>query len=59
MNGRLFEELLKSVREGGAILRGRRKPSRAFDLEELDVKAVRKDHRPSQSTRAERIERSR
>lgn len=28
MNIRKFEELLRSVREGGAILRGRKKPSR-------------------------------
>ncbi len=49
MKDELFEELRRSVREGGAILRGRRKPSRAFHLEEPDVRAVRKGYRLSQS----------
>ena len=30
MKPKMFEELLESVREGGAILRGQRKPSRRF-----------------------------
>jgi len=30
MKEALFEELLASVREGGAILRGEKKPSRSF-----------------------------
>jgi len=29
MNDQLFDELLESVREGGAILRGEKKPSRS------------------------------
>jgi putative transcriptional regulator len=37
----LFEELLDSVREGGAILRGEREPARSFRLEEPDVRSVR------------------
>lgn len=45
----LFEELLKSVRQGGAILRGRRKSSRVFHFEEPDVRAVRESYRLSQS----------
>lgn len=45
----LFEELRQSVREGGAILRGRRKPSRAFHFGEPDVRAVRKGYRLTQS----------
>jgi hypothetical protein len=32
MKDKPFEDLQKSVREGGAILRGRRKPSRSEDL---------------------------
>lgn len=49
MKEELFEELRRSVREGGAILRGRRKPSRAFRVDEPDVRSVRKRYRLSQS----------
>lgn len=45
----LFEELRQSVREGGAILRGRRKPSRAFQVGEPDVREVRERYRLSQT----------
>lgn len=45
----LFEELRESVREGGAILRGHRRPSRASHFGEPDVRAVRKSYRLSQS----------
>ena len=37
----LFQELVASVREGGAILRGETEPSRTFTIEVPDVKAVR------------------
>ncbi len=33
MNDELFAELLESVREGGAIFRGEKEPSRAFVLD--------------------------
>ncbi len=33
MNEDLFAELLESVREGGAILRGEKAPSRKFEIE--------------------------
>jgi hypothetical protein len=33
MKAKMFGELLESVREGGAILRGQRKPSRRFELQ--------------------------
>jgi putative transcriptional regulator len=49
MKEQLFTELLESVREGGAILRGRVKPSRTFCLEEPDVRAVREGYGLSQS----------
>ena len=49
MKEELFEEFLQSVREGGEVLRGRRKPSRAFRVDEPDVRAVRKEYRLSQS----------
>lgn len=44
-----FNELLESVREGGQILRGERVPSRAFPLEEPDVRSLREKYGLSQS----------
>lgn len=41
MNEQMFFELLESIREGGAILRGEMQPSRAFHLEPLDIKQIR------------------
>lgn len=41
MNDELFAELLESVGEGGAILRGEKQASRIFKLELADVKGVR------------------
>lgn len=49
MNEELFEELLESVREGGAILRGEREPSRKFVIETPDVKRIRERYALSQS----------
>jgi putative transcriptional regulator len=49
MKEELFDELQQSVREGGAILRGSRKPSRAFRVGEPDVRAVRRHYRLSQT----------
>ncbi|MGH2587790.1 MAG: NadS family protein [Dehalococcoidia bacterium] len=43
-----FNELLASVREGGAILRGERAPSRAFAVDVPDVKRVRSGYQMSQ-----------
>lgn len=48
MKDALFQELLESVREGGAILRGERKPSRSFALDESDVQAIRERYGLSQ-----------
>jgi putative transcriptional regulator len=48
MKKELFDELLESVREGGAILRGEREPSRRFTFEEPDVKDLREKHGLSQ-----------
>jgi putative transcriptional regulator len=45
----LFEELRQSVREGGAILRGSRKPFREFRVGEPDVRAVRLHYKLSQT----------
>ena len=41
MKAETFEELLESIREGGAILRGHQKPARATSQEEIDVKSIR------------------
>jgi hypothetical protein len=38
MKDELFNELLESVREGGAILRGEKSPSRTFLMEKPDRK---------------------
>jgi len=48
MDDKLFEELLESVREGGAVLRGERPPARAFRSADLDVQAIRKGMNLSQ-----------
>ena len=37
----VFEELLESVRQGGQIMRGERKPSRVFSAEEPDARKIR------------------
>ena len=41
MKAEAFEELLESIREGGAILRGQKKPARLSTEEEIDVKSIR------------------
>lgn len=48
MNEDLFAELVASVREGGAILRGETVPARQFVVEKLDVKNIREGYRLSQ-----------
>lgn len=48
MNEDLFAELVASVREGGAILRGETTPARQFVVEKLDVKNIREGYRLSQ-----------
>jgi putative transcriptional regulator len=49
MKQELFAELLDSVRQGGRILRGELKPSRAFRFEEPDVRKLREGYGLSQS----------
>ena len=48
MKDELFNELLESVREGGAILRGKTKPSRAFVVEGPNIKQIRTHYQLSQ-----------
>ena len=47
MKSEMFEELLASVREGGAILRGRKAPSHRFEAGASGIRAIRE--RPSLS----------
>jgi putative transcriptional regulator len=49
MKDELFEELLASVKEGGAILRGEAPASRTFDIQPVDVKQIRKRYRLTQA----------
>lgn len=48
MNDELFEELVASVREGGAILRGEVTPARKFIVAGPDVKRIRANYKLSQ-----------
>ena len=44
-----FEELMESVRQAGAIKRGRSRPSRAFEFRPADIRAIRQKLNRSQS----------
>jgi putative transcriptional regulator len=44
----LFDELLESVREAKAIMRGQKKPSRVFVYDDPDVKTIRRRFKLSQ-----------
>ncbi|MBI3164624.1 MAG: helix-turn-helix domain-containing protein [Chloroflexi bacterium] len=44
----LFNELVTSVREGGAILRGEKKPARAFKITAPNIKRIRAGYKLSQ-----------
>ena len=48
MKKALFDELLESVREGGAILRNEQEPARSFVFVEPDVRTLREKHGLSQ-----------
>jgi putative transcriptional regulator len=41
MKKEVFEELLQSLREGGAILRGKTGPSRVYKFSDPDVRTIR------------------
>lgn len=49
MSDEMFAELLESVREGGAILRGEREASRRFEFESPNVRLIRERFDLSQS----------
>jgi putative transcriptional regulator len=55
LDAKTFGKLLESVREGGAILRGQRKPSRSFVAGASGVRAIRERTSLSQSEFATRI----
>ena len=48
MKDELFDELVSSVREGGAILRGEVTPARAFVVSGPNIKRLRANYRLSQ-----------
>ena len=49
MKPKMFEELLESVREGGAILRGQSQASRRFEAGSSGIRAIRERTSLSQS----------
>ena len=49
MKNELFNELVESVKEGGAILRDERVASRESSFEDPDVAAIRSDYGLSQA----------
>jgi len=42
MNEVMFEELLESIQQAGAIRRGEIQPARKFEYQDIDIKAIRK-----------------
>ena len=55
MKSKMFKELLGSVREGGAILRGQQRASRRFVVEAARVRAIRERTSLSQTEFADLI----
>lgn len=49
MKKELFEELLESVKQGAAIMKGEIEPSRVFHFPETEVKKLRKHYGLSQN----------
>jgi putative transcriptional regulator len=49
LNDELFDELVASVREGSAILRGDRAPSRSFSVDQPDARQIRDQYGLSQN----------
>lgn len=49
MKEELFDELLESVREGGSIVRGAKRPSRSWVTGQLDVASIRESYGLSQA----------
>ena len=55
MKKQMFEELIGSVREGGAILRGQQEPSRRISISASGVREIRERTSLSQSEFADLI----
>lgn len=49
MKKQMFEELLSSVRESGAILRGEKEPSRRYTIRRSGLRVIRERTTLSQS----------
>ncbi len=49
MKDELFSDLVESLKEGGAILRGEKAPSRSFQMGRLDIKNIREAYNLTQS----------
>jgi putative transcriptional regulator len=49
MKETLFDDLVASVREGGAILRGEKQPARAYAMDKSDIQAIRERYQLSQA----------
>ena len=48
MKDELFQELLASVKQGAAIIKGELRPSRSFEFPETEVRALREQYGLSQ-----------
>jgi putative transcriptional regulator len=48
MKDELFAELVASVKEGGAILQGKKEAARSFQLDRLDIKHIREGYQLTQ-----------
>ena len=48
MNEELFAELVASVKEGGALLRGVTPAARMFQIDPLDIKQIREEYNLTQ-----------
>lgn len=49
MKDELFEELLESVKQGAAIMKGEAEPGRTFTFDKPDVQAIRQQYGLSQA----------
>ena len=55
MNDELFKELLESVKQGAAIMKGTMQPSRSFEFPETEVRALREQFGLSQDKFAQLV----
>ena len=55
MKNELFQELLESVKQGAAIMKGTMQPSRSFEFPETEVRALREQFGLSQDKFADLV----